>query len=420
MFLFKFWSFIFGYIHIIVEGQNLERFVNMAISRGIFLWDIKRVGDNKIFLKARVNSFRPLKHICRRVGCRLRISQKIGWPFIGKKIRQRKMMVAGLVVFLCTLYVLSSVIWFVDVKGNKHISRSEIIKLAEKQGLKPGRFKWGLDLDKIQKELNDKVEGAAWVGVEIRGTRVVVEIAEKVMPPSDADRLPANVVAKKMGLVKEILVLKGNPLVKEGELVRQGQVLISGEIWPQEDPAKKAEENKTSQPKEEQKRQPELVRAKGTVRARIWYEGYGESPIIESGQRKTGITSEAIRLKVYGRTIILKGPKNSPYKLFTVEQKVKRIPKWRNILIPVELINTNYFELKSYQIEHGPSEALMLATDHALTQINKKIPKQRKILSKKTEQIMTNDENLVRVKVMIETLEDIGTMQIMSNKEAAN
>lgn len=421
MFLLKLWSSLIGYVSLLIEGKNLEKFMNNAVNRGILLWDVSKVGENRMLVKIRINSFRALRDVCRKVGCRMKIRQKKGLPFVWNQIKRRKMMMAGAVIFFCTLYILSSVIWTVEVRGAKNVSRQKVIRLAREQGIRPGKLKWGLNFNQIQKELNDKVQGASWVGIEVKGTKVVIDIAEKVMPPAISERQPANVVAKKMGLVKEILVLKGTPAVQEGEMVRQGQVLISGRIWAKEENENTAElspEEKEKKEAAKKNNKPTLVRARGAVRARIWYEGYGETAVVEDGKRKTGLTSNCWSIKIGGKEIILKGSKRSPYKLYSKDIKVKRVPGWRNIKIPVELINTRYYQLKSYHIERSQQEARRLAEKIALDKINKKLPQKRKVLSQKVQQIRTNDESLVRVKALVETLEDIGTIQLIKEEDA--
>lgn len=47
MFLFKLMSFLLGYVTILVTGDAPEKFINMAASRGISLWDVARSGEGE-------------------------------------------------------------------------------------------------------------------------------------------------------------------------------------------------------------------------------------------------------------------------------------------------------------------------------------------------------------------------------------
>ena len=82
MFLFKLMSFLLGYVTILVTGDAPEKFINMAASRGISLWDVARSGEGGIRLKVRLSAVKPLRHMARRTRCRFRICRREGPLFI--------------------------------------------------------------------------------------------------------------------------------------------------------------------------------------------------------------------------------------------------------------------------------------------------------------------------------------------------
>lgn len=43
---------IMGYVHITIEGYSIEKFINLARSKGIFLWDLNR--EKNTILKAKI------------------------------------------------------------------------------------------------------------------------------------------------------------------------------------------------------------------------------------------------------------------------------------------------------------------------------------------------------------------------------
>lgn len=220
-------------------------------------------------------------------------------------------------------------------------------------------------------------------------------------------------MARKAGLVKEILVLEGNPLVKEGETVVPGQMLISGVIPP---PQKKEEQpgNEVSEqeegPEEEEVVEPKIVHAKGMVRARVWYEEYGEAEIVEHGQRPSGRTATRVSIKIGTKVIILMGPRKVPFKQYEVKSTVKKIPSWRNIFVPVELQTEKYLEMNRYQEDRGHQGAKRLAESKASQELSEQLAKDAKIINRRSEEVSVGkaEKNLVRVKVIVEAVEDIG------------
>ncbi|HOV79710.1 MAG TPA: sporulation protein YqfD [Bacillota bacterium] len=408
MFLFNLFSFLTGHVVILVTGEAPEKFVNMAASRGIHLWDISRVREGAILLRVRLSAVKPLRHIARRTRCRFKTRRRVGLPFYLAGLRRRKALVAGAVFFLSALYFLTSFIWFIEVEGNERLSENEIIAAAEEAGLSRGLPKWKLETGRLEAAIQEKLPLVAWAGIDVKGTRVTIEVAEKTVPRVE-DRRPSDVVSARAGLIKEVLVFEGHPVVKEGDTVLPGQVLISGEIPPLTEPSSPGAERK---PGEAPKivRPSRYVHARGIVRARVWREGYGEVATVETGSKPTGRRKTVFSIKFEGKEIILSGKRNIPFEHYETETFVKRLPEWRNIGIPVELITVIYNEVAEYRLERSWTEAYGKAEEIALQEICEKLPRDARLLERWVEEVQTGRrDNLVRVKAVVETVEDIGT-----------
>ena len=409
MFLFRFISFLFGYVNILVKGENLEKFLNKAASRGIFLWDIRRVGENEILVKTRLSAVKPLRHIGRTTGSLFRFKAREGLPFIISRLKKRKSLLLGAMLFLIGLYSLSSFIWFIDIKGNKALPAEKVLQIAAEGGLKPGVIRFKVDEARVEGYMRDKLPEVYYISVEISGTRATIEIAEKTIKRKE-EQHPASIVAQKAGLVKEVLVLVGNPLVKEGDTVVPGQTLISGIIPPPEPsgsvPGDSAGDPGLNPPPV---LPPAYVHAAGVVRARVWYEGYGEVFLVEDGIRKTGNSISRVCIKISGREIILKGDRSIPFADYEVQMNVKKAPGWRNLSIPVEIITEVYNETESFRVSRSRAEALELARQNALESARSGIGDDAQIIEEKTGEVsLKNPENIVRMRAYVETLEDIG------------
>ena len=106
MSLLRIWSLVRGYVVISVEGKHIERFINMAVSQGFILQDIFQPRDNLMIAKVNLSVYPRLRHIARASKCKLRIRKKKGLPFLLVRMRSRKMLVAGAIVFFISLYLL--------------------------------------------------------------------------------------------------------------------------------------------------------------------------------------------------------------------------------------------------------------------------------------------------------------------------
>lgn len=408
MLLFRFMSALLGYVEIMVTGEAPERFVNMAASRGIYLWDITRVREDAVLLKVRLGAVKPLRHIARRTKCRFHFERRMGLPFLYTRLLRRKALALGVLFFLATLYLLSSFIWFIEVKGNERLTVPEVLEAAAEAGLNRGMPKWRIESGKVEAVLLERLPLVAWTGVYIKGAKVTIEVAERVVPETEDSR-PSHIIAAKAGLVKEVLVLNGHPAVKEGDTVVPGQILISGEVPPFEEPLKPGEEQKQGEELKQTKKPSRFVHARGIVRARVWYDGYGEAQMIETGLRPTGRSQTRVSIKFKGKEIILSGNRNISYEYYDTETLVKTVPKWRNLEVPVELVTVKYFEMAKYREERSIEDARRLAGERALEEAAGLLPKEARVTERSLEDIQTgHPENIVRVKVAVETLEEIG------------
>jgi similar to stage IV sporulation protein len=369
---------LFGSITVAAKGERLEKFLNSAYAKGVILWDIRRPTPTSIVFKMNPWTFRRLRKAVRSSQTKVKVVERQGAPFFWQKILKRKGILVGVALCSLILYVLSTFIWFIDVAGNKKMNELQVLQVAQSLGLKTGIFRSRVDTSRVAREMKEKLPLAAWVGVSVHGTRVVIEIVEKVEKPAPKAG-KGNLTAAKSGLVTDVLVIKGTSQIQEGQTVKSGQTLILADNGPV---------------------------AQGFVRARIWNSGTGIAKLKEEGVKETGNTSDSLRIKIGTKVIILTG-KQSPFKLYKEEQSSKSLPQWRNIRIPVEIITVHYREIATYKREMSREEALNEAKEMAKADIAAKIPPDVKVISKKETLFPSKDPNLVKFMIDVETLEDI-------------
>ncbi len=387
MFIVRLWRFIVGYLEVRLEGPMVEKFINLATGDGIFPWGIRRISGG-VNAKIKVSDFRYLRPLARKTGCRVRIRGRYGLPFILHRLKRRKMLVAGAVFFFLALYLLSSYIWFVEVSGVEKLSREQILDTAAGMGLRPGVMRFLVDIPEVESDFLIRYSDIAWIGISISGTRATIEIIEKKLPPPEAqsEQAPGDIIAAADGIIIRIAVLDGAPLVREGDTVRAGQVLIQGF-----DPAVGP------------------VRADGIVEARVWREATAEVPLRRTYQERTGRTAT--------ETIVLKDGQ----KLFSIgrvefvhsetEQTRKKLPGWRNLLSPVEIVLIKYYETEEKEENLSMAKAIDLARQKAVESLKTRIPKRAVLIAQREEVLSSPGAAAATVRLVIETREDIGIPQ---------
>ena len=246
-------SYIFGFLNIEVEGYLVERFINRCISKGIFLWNIKRDKSTIAYMNIGIKSFKLIRKIAKETKCNIKIKVKKGLPFLFHKYRKRKFFVYILVILCLGIIASSNFIWNIQVEGNSTITKEEILSNLRDEGIKVGVLKKKINLKQAISDIRLKREDLAWIGIEIRGTNVIVKLVEADKKPEIIDEEDyCNIVATKPGIIVKVNAINGTPLVKEGETVKEGTPLIGGWL-----------EGKYTGVR--------YVHANGTVKAKVWY-----------------------------------------------------------------------------------------------------------------------------------------------------
>lgn len=407
MLSFRLLNYFHGYLIVNISGFAVEKLINLCMGKEIVLWDVKYHGDS-VYTKIRLDDFRRIRPLIRKTRCKIKILTRRGLPFQIYRMRHRKMLIAGGVLFCICLFVLSSFIWFVEVTGLISLPPQVVMHAARQAGLKPGVLKTRVDLKNVEHRLLVEIPDIAWTGITMRGTRAVIEVAEKttVLPE---DKSPANIVATKDGLVEELIALVGDAAAHRGETVRKGQILISGVIVPK---AKDSGGNLVPVPNVP----VQMMHAQGIAKARVWYQAYGEAGLVKEVNRRTGRTFTQVVLKAGGmEKIVKKGI--VPFSDYEVEEVTKRLPPWRNNSLPVESRIVTYYEIEKYQIQLTADEAREEAKRIALAGLQAQVPEGVQVLSRNVEVLKTAETDLIRVKAVMETLEDIGLVQPIHNAE---
>ncbi|MDN5330987.1 MAG: hypothetical protein PWP45_212 [Tepidanaerobacteraceae bacterium] len=390
MLVIKLWNCLRGYVIIKIVGQYGERLINQAAFHGIYLWDIKRHEENILLAKVSVRGFFRLRSLARKTRCRIYVLQKRGLYFSLNRLKRRKVLSLGIIFFVAAIYMLSSIVWSVEVNTQNETLKNSVIRDLERWGLKPGIFKYKLDkkyfLDKIL--LNYK--NVSWAEIEIRGSRVIVELVEREMPPEVEEDTPCNIVASKDGIVEEVLLLRGEAVVKPGDTVSKGDMLISGSV------------SLAGGDGEEEKL---LVRAKGIVKARVWYKESVEVPLVESVKSYTGRVKKAYKFRVGNREIYLQLGDVNFSNYVEEDLKVRYIipPAFGNVTFNPVLYREVKEEKRFLGVEGASQEA-----SQRLAEKLKDFPGDVQIVQKKMEFTLNPEKQVVVGTLTVEVIEDIG------------
>lgn len=392
----EFWH---GRVLFAARGNQLARFVNEGIRDGVVFYKTQK-SERGLRAQVQIKDFAKLRRAARVTHTRVRILSKYGWPFVAARWWRRKFLLAGILIIGIVLISLSQMILSISVSGNTTIPSQQIFDSAEKLGLRTWIWQSKVDLPKVSKSLVEQFPDAAWIGIDHKGTRVEIKVVQKTRPqvPGEAGSL----VAGKTGIIQELMVIQGTPLVHEGETVKAGQVLIKAPVTI-EDASAKPKQNTPS--KQKQSLPKSELAAKGFARGRVWYSSEATVPLVEDKVEESGRIAKGWGIKFGSRVIMVTTPE-SPYPKVNEEVKNHSWPIWRNWRFPVEVVSINYKELSTVHVERTQGEARLAAEELAREDVHKKITPGASILEE-TVRVLPQSGGGERVRVEVETYEDL-------------
>ena len=222
---------IYGYVEILVQGENPERFLNLCKNRKIYMEKIHYTDDDRLTAQIRAADFRRLGPIRRKTGVHIRIIQKRGMPFFFFRNRKRKAFFAGLLLAGVLIFVMTGRIWNIHIEGNVRNSTETILDFLKEQGVSHGMSKKKVDCSEIAASVRRKFSQVTWISARIEGTWLLLEIREGISRKNiKEDTAACDLTADKAGVITEMVVRSGVPVKKPGDICKKGELLVSGEL----------------------------------------------------------------------------------------------------------------------------------------------------------------------------------------------
>ena len=255
-----------GYLCVEIQSRSPERFFNMCMHHHIIIWDLKPVDRAYRFYVTR-KGFWKLQPLLKKTNSKIRILKKIGIPFFFFRYRKRKMFFGGILMSICSLWLLSQCMWNIDISGNRMYTDEHIVSFLNSQGIQRSMWKKDVECKQIVTDLRKEFEHIIWVSAHMDGAflRIAVKENEEVIQqnreehpiqqggqetgekeientrideidtsenPKDTDTevVGMDIVAVSDGIITQMVTRRGTPLVGVGDRVKKGDILVQGRI----------------------------------------------------------------------------------------------------------------------------------------------------------------------------------------------
>lgn len=199
---------------------------------------------------------------------------------IKKELKKNMLLIIGFVFAILIFGIMSNIVVRVNVIHESSKIRNLLYEALEERGVKKLTFKKSYQeyeniITDIKNNYKDQIE---WLEIEVIGMVINVRVEERIVNTYNKEYNYCHIVAKKAGIVKNILTEKGVAIAQINDYVYKGEILITGEI-------KLNEEVKNN------------VCASGQVFAEVWYNAHVSLPLSYEKSKKTGKMRYNLMLK---------------------------------------------------------------------------------------------------------------------------
>ncbi len=384
MLIFKLMSLLRGYVVVRLKAANSEKVLNLLRRKGISMWDVEKREDG-IRLKMSYEDYRKYDEIIKET--KMEAVNKKGLALKLGKLKVRKGFVIGLGILIVCLYVLSSLVWNVEVIGTNTITAKSIINVLEQNNITMPVAHSSLQPKKIETLLYSSFDKFKFVEAYIEGSKLIIFVKEK--KPEKAEiksNEPSSIISGKNAIINKVIAKSGQPMVKEGDVVYEGQTLVMGMV-----------KNKNSE-------EFMMVPSEGVIYGKTYYNFEFKEEKLRNFEVATDKSKNVYYLQINGSSIKIIGDKD-PYKNYNYKESTVKIPII-SYLTDIEVIKGTYYEqvLKPVEIDEDTAKNKMKVTlyDDLLKMCNK----DSKVL--KSSLNFSEDENYYYLRAQIEVIEDIG------------
>ncbi|WP_371068708.1 sporulation protein YqfD [Sediminibacillus sp. JSM 1682029] len=399
--------FFTGSVKIEVTGHHPELFFDLCAREGITVWNVIKINETRCVGYVRLRDISAIKRLRRQTVYKLSFLSRKGFPFLIQRVLRKKPFMAGLFLSILFVMFLSNVVWDIEVENVPPEIEAKIIEKLDEYGIHRGAIKFTIGTPSdIQQRLLDDLPELLWVGVTEKGTTYQLEAVEKTIVEEPEQSGPRNLVAAKKGVIVDMFVAKGLPLVKVNDLVTPGQVLVSGNLNEE-----KTEEEQDDD-KEKNAKPKNNVAAEGEVIAETWYEVETTVPMKANYQTLTGENETKFHLQIGKLRIPVWGFKKVDYEHVYKETTSKPL-YFLHWTLPISIVEEKWNEQASYNEKRSREKAREEAVKQATKQLRSELGKDAEIAFQKVlhERI---ESGKVKLTLYFKAKEDITKIQPIS------
>lgn len=359
-------------IRLKITGKNIDRFLNRIFKSKIELLEVDKINRKEVIIRIYQNDYDKLLKF--KSIYEIEILGITGISKFKSIINKNKYLIGLLILGYLLILFLSNIIFDIQVIHSNSSIRSLVLKELNNNGIKKYTFKKDFNslekiTDKILENNKDKLE---WMEIEVVGTKIVVKIEERKLNKEEKTYPKQDIIAKKSGIIKSVKSKEGVIVKNINDYVSKGDVIISGMIMDTYGENIK-----------------DIVSAKGSVYAEVWYTVSMEYPIVHKIETPTKKEKNLFKIQFLNNKISVFD--FNKYKSYKSDEKVIL----ENKLLPIKLLRVKEYETNKEDNVYLPEEALIKANEISRKKIESQLKEDEHIIKQKNLKFYQKNSKIV-------------------------
>ncbi len=218
-------------VDITITGAYPEDFINRLAADCIPFWGLEKKDALTWDVSMFASDYKTIRKTAKRSMCRTHIRAKRGLPFRIKRMRKRRVLIAGTAAAVLAALILPLFVWTFEVEGNTDVSDREIIRALDEIGIDVGTFGYSINPVLTETKMLLKIPQLSYLTINVKGGKATVVVREDIPAPEVLDEtVVTDLVATETGVITKMEILRGKSLVDEGQTVLKGEKLVTGII----------------------------------------------------------------------------------------------------------------------------------------------------------------------------------------------
>ena len=217
-----------GWSTVSVSAAYAVQALNLVKEHHLPHREMHRDDEGNIRLHMKWRDCKDFCLLCKAADIPVKCGSLHGVPAFLKRFSDRVGVLIGILAAAMLIWQSTTVVWAIEICGNKNIPEAEIRALLQSCGFSEGVRFADLDFELFQNNILMQTEDISWIAINMYGTTARVEVRERIAGESSKGKGITNMVAVEDGQIVEVRLKSGKSAVSVHDVVRKGELLISG------------------------------------------------------------------------------------------------------------------------------------------------------------------------------------------------